>query len=91
MEWLSLLCPEGQPKGINHTLPKDLQLGTHESTTGQLTEYVHPELMLSHMLKDGCQDGEQSHRGIVNILRDAFDLCSGMGKLAELQVFQSLL
>ena len=28
--------------------------------------------MLSHVLKDGCQDGEQSHCGVVNILRDAF-------------------
>lgn len=43
--------------------------------------------MLSHVLKDGLQDGQQGHRGVVYILRDAFNLRSGMGKLAELQVF----
>lgn len=43
MEWLSLLCPEGQPKGMNPTLPKDLQLGTHESMTdGRSTHKVSP-------------------------------------------------
>lgn len=47
--------------------------------------------MLSDVLKDGCQDGKQGHCGVVNILRNTFDLRSGMGKLPQLQVFGGLL
>lgn len=56
-----------------------------------LTEQVDSKVVLSDVLKQGGEDGEQRHRGVVDVLRHAFHLRAGVSELPQLQVLEGLL
>ena len=57
----------------------------------QLTQQVHSKLMLSDVLEQGGEDGQQGHCGVVDILRHALHLTAGVCELPQFQILQSLL
>lgn len=57
----------------------------------ELTEQVDSKVVLSDVLKQGGEDGQQCHRGVVDVLRNALHLRARVGELPQLQVLQGLL
>lgn len=57
----------------------------------RLTQEVGSKVVLCDVLKQGCEDGQQGHRGVVDVLRHALHLAARVGELPQLQVLQCLL
>lgn len=56
-----------------------------------LTKQVDSKVVLGDVFKQGSQDGEQRHGGVVDILRHAFHLRAGVSELPQLEVLKGLL
>ena len=56
-----------------------------------LTQQVHSKMVLSDVLEQSGEDGQQSHGGVVDVLRHAFHLRARVRELPQLQVLERLL
>lgn len=56
-----------------------------------LTKEVDPEVVLRDVLKQSGEDGQQGHRGVVDVLGHALHLRARVSELPQLQVLERLL
>lgn len=57
----------------------------------KLTQQFHSKLVCCDVLKEGGEDGQQRHSHVVDALRDALHLGTGLHELAQFQHLQQLL